>query len=87
MENSINQKKSSDSIAKDPVCGMDVDINKAPARSEYQGRIYYFCAPGCKTQFDKDPAKYVTEQSQSSNSGHRSGHGCCLHYNQKLIPK
>ena len=77
MENSMNQKNSSGPMARDPVCGMYVDINKAPAKSEYQGKTYYFCAPGCKTQFGKNPAKYVTGQSQNSNSGHRSGCCCC----------
>jgi YHS domain-containing protein len=31
----------------------------APARSEYNGRTYYFSAPGCKKQFDADPAKFL----------------------------
>jgi YHS domain-containing protein len=44
---------------KDPVCGMEVDPQQAAGRSEYQGRTYYFCSPGCKASFDRDPAKYV----------------------------
>jgi YHS domain-containing protein len=28
-------------------------------RSEYEGRHYVFCCPGCKTSFDANPAKYV----------------------------
>jgi len=51
--------KGTSAIAKDPVCGMDVDMNTAPAKSEYKGKMYYFCAPGCKTQFDKDPERYM----------------------------
>ncbi len=46
-------------MAKDPVCGMDVDEKKAAATSEYKGRTFYFCAPGCKRAFDKEPAKYA----------------------------
>jgi len=46
-------------MAKDPVCGMDVDEKKAAAKSEYQGKTYYFCSPGCKRAFDKEPQKYV----------------------------
>jgi len=46
-------------MAKDPICGMDVDEKKAAATSEYNGKTYYFCAPGCKRAFDKDPAKYA----------------------------
>lgn len=46
-------------MAKDPVCGMDVDEGTAKFESEYQGTKYYFCAPGCKTAFDEDPEKYL----------------------------
>lgn len=43
----------------DPVCGMTVDIASAKYMSEYQGQLYYFCAPGCKLSFDKAPQKYL----------------------------
>ena len=46
-------------MAKDPVCGMNVDEKQAAATSQHQGRTYYFCAPGCKAAFDKEPAKYL----------------------------
>jgi YHS domain-containing protein len=48
-------------MAKDPVCGMEVDEKKAAGKSEYQGQMYYFCSSGCKTTFDKDPQKYVAK--------------------------
>jgi len=42
-----------------PVMGGTVaDIKTAP-KSTYKGETYYFCCPGCKPQFDKDPAKYA----------------------------
>ena len=43
----------------DPVCKMKVDEGKAAAVSEYKGKKYYFCAVGCKKEFDKHPEKYV----------------------------
>ena len=43
----------------DPVCLMDVDPATARWSSEYNGRIYYFCAPGCKKAFEREPAAYV----------------------------
>jgi YHS domain-containing protein len=46
-------------MAKDPVCGMDVDEQSAAATSEYQGTTYFFCAPGCKRQFERDPERFV----------------------------
>lgn len=51
-------------MAKDPVCGMTVDEKKAAAKSEYKGKTYYFCAPGCKTAFDKDPEKYLKGEGE-----------------------
>ncbi len=46
-------------VAKDPVCGMEVDEKSAAARYEYKGKIYYFCAQGCKVAFQRDPEKYL----------------------------
>jgi Cu+-exporting ATPase len=37
---------------------MEVDERKAAATSEYKGKTYYFCTPGCKKAFDADPEKY-----------------------------
>src|SRR5207245_1677098 len=39
----------------DPVCGMTVDEQTAPATAVHNGTTYYFCAPGCKRTFEKDP--------------------------------
>jgi Cu+-exporting ATPase len=43
----------------DPVCGMEVDIPSAEYRSVYGGKQYYFCNPGCKKAFEKEPDRYV----------------------------
>ncbi len=51
-------------MAKDPVCGMEVDEKKAKATSEYKGKTYYFCSKGCKVFFDKDPEKVLREGPQ-----------------------
>ena len=32
----------------DPVCRMEMNTEEAVEKSEYQGRTYYFCTPGCK---------------------------------------
>jgi len=45
-------------LAKDPVCGMTVD-EKSAGSSSYGGRTYHFCSSGCKSEFDKNPAKYA----------------------------
>jgi YHS domain-containing protein len=55
-------------MAKDPVCQMQVDEQEAVARgltSEHNEQTYYFCAPGCKREFDRDPAHYTEQQPAS----------------------
>ena len=46
-------------MAKDPICGMAVDENQTLWKSEYLGKMFYFCSKGCKTTFDKNPEKFV----------------------------
>jgi YHS domain-containing protein len=53
---------------KDPVCGMEIDPQTAAGTSEYQGQTYYFCAPGCKRSFDKDPEKYLAQSDRAQNT-------------------
>ena len=48
--------------ARDPICGMGVDISQAKYVSEFDGRPFYFCCAGCKQTFDKEPDKYALEQ-------------------------
>lgn len=73
MESSAMKEKTRKEVmklAKDPVCGMEVDEKSAPAKSEYMGKTYYFCSPGCKKTFDANPAKYA------GGGGHEmGGHG------------
>jgi YHS domain-containing protein len=42
---------------------MNVYEKKPPGGvSEYKGQKYYFCAPGCKKAFDKEPEKYLAKK-------------------------
>lgn len=45
-------------MAKDPVCGMNVDEKKAMTVVR-DGKTYYFCSAGCKATFQKAPGQYV----------------------------
>jgi len=51
-------------MAKDPVCNMAVDEQRAAATSVYKGNTYYFCAKICKEKFDKDPEKFVVKEKK-----------------------
>lgn len=59
-----------DNTVRDPVCGMDIDPATAAGTSEYNGQTYYFCSPGCKRSFDKDPEKYVSTAGSEQQHQH-----------------
>lgn len=46
-------------MAKDPVCGMEIDEKTAVAQYEYKGKVYYFMSQDNKMAFQKDPEKYL----------------------------
>ena len=45
--------------ARDPVCGMLVNVSGAKYKSEHNGSEVYFCCAGCKQAFDRQPQKYT----------------------------
>jgi len=46
-----------------PVTGNKIDVAKATAdpavHSIHKDKVYLFCCPGCKPEFEKDPEKYI----------------------------
>ncbi|MCK9406351.1 MAG: YHS domain-containing protein [Methanothrix sp.] len=56
-------------MAIDPICKMTVDEKTAKFKSEYKGKTYYFCAPGCKKAFDENPEKYLGEETVKGEGG------------------
>lgn len=57
----------------DPICKMEVDEKTAKFKSEYKEKAYYFCAPGCKKEFDDNPEKYIEKEEKHQPPLH----GCC----------
>lgn len=45
-------------MARDPVCGTECDPRTSD-RVDYQGETFYFCSPGCKEEFERNPERYV----------------------------
>jgi xanthine dehydrogenase accessory factor len=45
--------------AKDPVCGMTVEVATARHQSDWAGRSVYFCCLRCKETFERDPTRYA----------------------------
>ena len=50
-------------MATDPVCGMEVEKEKAKGSTSYGGVDYYFCSLTCKDKFDSGPDAYLKPAS------------------------
>lgn len=49
--------------AKDPVCGMRVDVARAKHTAQFERRTVYFCCPRRKQAFEQSPQSYAIESS------------------------
>jgi hypothetical protein len=47
-----------DGYARDPVCGMQVEIQHAPATTDDHGMTVYFCSQHCRERFAGQPARH-----------------------------
>ncbi|MBI4498080.1 MAG: YHS domain-containing protein [Chloroflexi bacterium] len=57
-------------MAKDPVCGMEVNERQAAGQRQHAGQTYYFCSQGCLTAFEKEPGKYAAPHGGHGHHGH-----------------
>jgi YHS domain-containing protein len=57
-------------MAVDPVCGMGVDPARAKYKTLYRGKVYYFCSPMCKEEFEKRPEYYLQHGPQGMPHHH-----------------
>ncbi|MBI4860419.1 MAG: efflux RND transporter periplasmic adaptor subunit, partial [Candidatus Riflebacteria bacterium] len=58
----------------DLICAMTVQearARRAGLVSEYRGKTYLFCGPGCKRRFDEDPERIVTGAGRASSTSPR----------------
>lgn len=62
-------------MAKDLVCGMDVDERTAKYKTVFQGKTYFFCCPKCKKSFEEEPELYLSgEISEDQHHKHHHHH-------------
>ncbi len=52
--------------AKDPVCGMQVEIAHAPAAAVHDGVTHRFCSDHCQHRFTADPDRYTGRATPAS---------------------
>jgi len=55
-----------DTLIKDPVCGMAVDPATAKQHRAHAGQTYYFCCQHCAEKFDAAPEKFLQAPARSS---------------------
>ncbi len=55
-------------MARDPVCGMTVDEEKAEARSIHEGTTYYFCSTQCLRKFEANPSGFTLSATHSAKA-------------------
>tara|TARA_B100000686_G_scaffold354412_1_gene464506 strand:- start:954 stop:3299 length:2346 start_codon:yes stop_codon:yes gene_type:complete len=53
------QRNQTPNLAKDPVCGMSVDLKAHPPKHSYDGMDYFFCSEHCKKRFSVNPASFL----------------------------
>ncbi|HZU73856.1 MAG TPA: permease [Acidimicrobiales bacterium] len=51
--------------ARDPVCGMQVEVAQAPARAVEGGQRWWFCSEHCRDRFLADPDRFAGPQPAS----------------------
>ncbi len=51
----------------DPVCGKEVTPETAADSVQYGATTYYFDSAGCRTVFESNPEKYVTQSPPQEN--------------------
>jgi Cu2+-exporting ATPase len=56
---------------RDPVCGMEVDKNKA-VRLEKDGKVQYFCSESCRKKFESPGAVPMAHKSHAGHAGHHA---------------
>src|SRR6266403_1300869 len=55
-------------MERDPVCGMNVDPEKAKAKVDHGEKTYYFCSAGCAKKFEQTPQQFLSKATPAAGS-------------------
>lgn len=66
-------------MAKDLVCGMNVEPEKASFKFDYQNQQHFFCSQKCLTSFKNNPKKYLTAKRQLEPVRSAADYTCPMH--------
>ncbi len=57
-------------VTRDPVCGMEVNPDKARYSHEHEGSTYLFCCSGCQAAFTDDPTAFLQAAAPPASLDH-----------------
>ncbi|MDB5640697.1 MAG: copper-translocating P-type ATPase [Hyphomicrobiales bacterium] len=66
--------------ARDPICGMSVDIATAKHKTHCADLNFYFCSGGCRTRFQADPEHYLAIRKKDPVCGMEVAAATTPHY-------
>ncbi|MDN5788632.1 HAD-IC family P-type ATPase, partial [Pseudorhodobacter sp.] len=69
--------------AKDPVCGMTIEIGPETRRAAFQDETFHFCSEGCQTKFKADPWFYASGRA----AGHKKAAPADAQYTCPMHPE
>jgi P-type Cu+ transporter len=55
-------------MAKDPICGMDVEPKTAAGSYDYKNQMFYFCSVHCLEKFKADPEQFLEAAAHEHNA-------------------
>jgi P-type Cu+ transporter len=58
----------------DPICGMNVEPDRAAGSQVYDGQAYYFCSQHCLAKFKEDPEKFLKSPAAGDAAADGPGH-------------
>jgi len=66
MEEPLKNSSNTAALAKDPVCGMNINTATAKYTHAHDGKNYYFCCGRCVEKFKSNPGEYLDKPSHSN---------------------
>jgi YHS domain-containing protein len=61
-------------MARDPVCWMQVSTVDNPNTAEHDGETYYFCSRGCMLDFKDEPDRFLAPDYKPEGAHDMGGH-------------
>lgn len=85
MKNVHEHSSNKSIVAKDPVCGMDVDSETSKRKFNYKNNDYYFCSDSCLKKFSQNPENYLGNKKEVILKDLKAIYTCPMHPEIKQV--